>query len=125
MPSSPSARTNTPRIELHEAYPEYLWYPQVLGNVSHSSEYVAAKYANFKGTKEKEDAFLRTTLLKEGLGVVDISDAEVKKLKANKAGSQPIFSDIISRRAQIGWSTHGHSGVDVCFLPFPFLTRRA
>lgn len=92
----------------------------MLGNVSHSSDYVAAKYSDFSGTKKEEDAFLRTTLLKEALGVVDISDAEVKKLKANKAtGSQPIFSDIISRRAQIGWSTHGHSGVDVCFPPFP------
>ena len=24
-----------------------------------------------------------------------------------------IFADIISRRAQVGWSTHGHSAVDV------------
>ena len=24
-----------------------------------------------------------------------------------------VFADIISRRAQVGWSTHGHSAVDV------------
>lgn len=29
------------------------------------------------------------------------------------------FADMISRRAQIGWSTHGHSAVDVNIYAYP------
>ncbi|KAI5813633.1 alkaline-phosphatase-like protein [Pyronema omphalodes] len=100
--------------QLHDTYPEYLWYPQVLGNASHSSEYLAARYREYTGTGgKKEDEFLKTELLEKGFGVHDVSDEEIEKLKAHKAGADWVFADIISRRAQIGWSTHGHSGVDV------------
>jgi len=36
--------------QLHESYPEYLWYPQVLGNASSSSEYLENAYRNYKGS---------------------------------------------------------------------------
>lgn len=84
---------------------------------------MAAKYRDFKGSGSNEDEFLRTTLLKEGFGVVDISDAEIEKLKAHKNATDWVFADIISRRAQIGWSTHGHSGVDVCSPNVPQIPK--
>lgn len=99
--------------QLHETYPEYLWYPQVLANATHSSEYLALKYRDFVGAGEGEETFLRTTLLEEGFGVYDVSEAEIEALRVHKIAADWVFADIISKRAQIGWSTHGHSGVDV------------
>jgi alkaline phosphatase len=89
-----------------------LWYPQVLANASHSSEYLAAQYKDFDG-KGSEDKFLRKTLIEDGFGILDATDDEVEKIKTHKDGAAWAFADMISRRAQIGWSTHGHSGVDV------------
>lgn len=99
--------------QLHETYPEYLWYPQVLGNSSHSTEHLSSLYQKFEGSKKEEREFIRKTLLKDGLGIEDASDDEIEKLIAHKDWSVWPLSDMISRRAQIGWSTHGHSGVDV------------
>jgi len=101
--------------QIHETYPDYLWYPEVLANASHSSAYLAAAYRDYDPSTSdtKEDEFIRTTLLKEGSGIVDTTEDEIKALKAHKLDSEWVFSDMLSRRAQIGWSTHGHSGVDV------------
>lgn len=99
--------------QLRPTYPEYLWYPEVLANASSSSEYLAAKYSSFTGSKREEEKFLKKTILIEGLGVHDASEDEIAALKVTKANSAWVLADIISRRAQVGWSTHGHSGVDV------------
>lgn len=65
----------------------------------------------------KDDAayrrFVKKDLVEEGLGVMDASDEEIDRIIDNPALSAYTFADIISRRAQIGWSTHGHSAVDV------------
>jgi alkaline phosphatase len=52
-------------------------------------------------------------LVQNGLGIRDASDAEIQSLLDQPLLSVYTFADIISRRAQIGWSTHGHSAVDV------------
>jgi alkaline phosphatase len=57
--------------------------------------------------------FVKKELVEEGLGVMDASDEEIDLIISNPALSAYAFADIISRRAQIGWSTHGHSAVDV------------
>ncbi|KAL8283576.1 hypothetical protein RQP46_005679 [Phenoliferia psychrophenolica] len=78
--------------QLTSAYPEYAWYPDAVANVTHSAEWLgAAVVANPTATRE----WLRTEVFGQGLGIEDVTEAE------------------ISRRAQIGWSTAGHSGVDV------------
>ena len=54
-------------------------------------------------------------LLEEGLGVYDASDEEVDRLVDHPEAwpASYAFADIISRRAQVGWTTHGHSALDV------------
>ncbi|CUS09911.1 unnamed protein product [Tuber aestivum] len=101
--------------QLHEDYPEYLWYPEVLANASSSSEYLAAQYARYEGPADQEDDYIRDTILFKGLGVHDASDDEIKAIKDHKADDDSawLLADLISRRAQVGWTTHGHSGVDV------------
>src|SRR3569623_658329 len=66
--------------QLGPEYPKYLWLPGVLGNAKHSAEYVDAKlteYASGVGADAKDSdkrEYIRDTLLKEYLGVTDVSD---------------------------------------------------
>ncbi|KAJ5684399.1 Repressible alkaline phosphatase [Penicillium maclennaniae] len=107
--------------QLHKSYPMYLWLPGSLAKSKHSSEYAGAKlneYLSGTGKDDKESKqrdYIRKTLLEEDLGVTDATDEEVERLLHPDPQVWPsyVFADIVSRRAQIGWSTHGHSAVDV------------
>lgn len=104
--------------QLHKSYPEYLWLPEVLDKASHSAEFLAAKFNEYLAGPGKDDkdsakeAWVRKNLLKDGLGITDASDAELKALlhPEPEVGPSYVFADMISRRAQVGWTTHGHSG---------------
>lgn len=52
-------------------------------------------------------------LVQDGLGIMNASDEELQLLLEAPQRSVYYFADMISRRAQVGWSTHGHSAVDV------------
>lgn len=101
--------------QLRPAYPEYLWLPGVLANASHSSEFLSKnlkEYLSMETSLSKQRKYART-LLEKGLGVTDATDEEVDHLLDPNYQIVPeqVFTDIISRRAQVGWSTHGHSGM--------------
>jgi alkaline phosphatase len=102
--------------QLHKTYPDYLWYPRVLANAKHSSEYAGNKlnaYTSGEGKdkdNKKKATYIRDTILKQDLGITDVSDEEIESLINPDVSTSYIFADMISRRAQIGWSTHGHSG---------------
>ncbi len=106
--------------QLHDAYPEYHWFPDLLVNATHSAENLAAQLDEHVSTHvaASEDAvktWIRAQLIEVGLGIHDATDAEISRL-VNKDDPWPpsyVFADMISRRAQVGWSTHGHSAVDV------------
>jgi len=51
--------------------------------------------------------------VKKGLGISDVSDKEISFIVDHPEIALYSFTDMVSRRAQIGWTTHGHSGVDV------------
>jgi alkaline phosphatase len=103
--------------QLHTTYPEYKWLPGVLANASHSTEFIDNKLREFLSTETKKNNQQRYVreLLEKGLGITDATDEEIDSIldPNSPISSQYQFADIISRRAQIGWSTHGHSGVDV------------
>ena len=120
--------------QLHNSYPEYHWFPAFLANASHSAEHLAYQLHHHisghesssstslstisnppKHKREDLESYIRSTLFEDGLGIHDASDEEVSRLVDN---SDPwpasyLFADMISRRAQVGWTTHGHSAVDV------------
>ena len=50
--------------------------------------------------------------MQKGLGIFDASDTELILIVNNPPAAVYYFANMISRRAQIGWSTHGHSAVD-------------
>jgi len=105
--------------QIHEAYPMYRWFPEVLANATHSSEWLSAQWHSFLDSssslshKDKETKIAE--LLTSGLGINDYSQEEIDAVIDAKPTWPPsyLFADMISRRAQVGWSTHGHSAVDV------------
>jgi alkaline phosphatase len=52
-------------------------------------------------------------VVKNDLGIHDASDSEISLLVDHPEIAPYTFADMVSRRAQTGWSTHGHSGADV------------
>ncbi|KAH7419338.1 alkaline-phosphatase-like protein [Cadophora sp. MPI-SDFR-AT-0126] len=102
--------------QLHPLYPQYKWLPEVLINASHSAEYLAGRlnsHISQNGKGAKLGKFISEELVRKGLGITDITKKELQLLIENPLLSVYTFADMISRRAQIGWSTHGHSAVDV------------
>lgn len=118
-------------------YPEYRWFPGVLANASHSHPWIAHEYGNYLHKKQglalsppniltddsegpsdeltarSASAFLHDAV-KTHLGIYDATDQEIQKIVDHElVYTGWLLSDMISRRAQTGWSTHGHSGADV------------
>ncbi|KAI7905956.1 alkaline-phosphatase-like protein [Cokeromyces recurvatus] len=94
-------------------YPEYLWYPDVLTKVK-SSTYNLAKM--IKSQKTLTEDYIMSTIFKDHLGIIDGTNAEIIELMKTSTSTKYItqfLADMISIRAQLGWATHGHSGVDV------------
>ncbi|EFW17140.1 hypothetical protein D8B26_003898 [Coccidioides posadasii str. Silveira] len=107
--------------QLHESYPDYKWFPGVLENATHSSEYLETKLYNYLDDegksvpKEEQRAYVRRQFVEKGLGIFDAKNSEIDQLlqAGDPVPAAYVFADMISRRAQIGWSTHGHSAADV------------
>lgn len=97
--------------QLTSAYPEYAWFPEVLHNASNTAEFLSKKISEHDGPVDRD--FIVHDILHHGYGIEDASDHEIDQLVSKRGNHEYILSDIISRRAQVGWSTHGHSGVDV------------
>jgi alkaline phosphatase len=89
------------------------WFPEALVNASNSAEHLARKlYSHVtQGGGNLQDYIIE--LVQSGLGIKDASDDEIKLIVDAPHLSVYYFADMVSRRAQIGWSSHGHSAVDV------------
>jgi alkaline phosphatase len=103
--------------QLHASYPDYAWYPAALANATHSAERLHLEYNNYLSTpplpsKSEIESFLHNAVTK-GLGIADPSSEELALLATAPATALYSFADMVSRRSQTGWSTHGHSAADV------------
>jgi alkaline phosphatase len=107
--------------QLHSTYPDYLWYPGVLANASHSASHTSHEYHRHLDALDgdRDDTFSEdmraylTQLSSKSLGIHDCGEEEINALMEEPEIAAYTFADMISRRAQTGWSTHGHSGADV------------
>ncbi|EPX73130.1 vacuolar membrane alkaline phosphatase [Schizosaccharomyces octosporus yFS286] len=94
-------------------YPEYLWKPEVLERASHSFEYLA------KSIMVHEESGLHSYIenyIFPALGIKKPTRKMVNSLYAAKSNVFELInrmSLIISEQAQIGYTTHGHTAVDV------------
>lgn len=98
-------------------YPDYVWYPEPIINATRSLEFLSnATYYTPREDSGLLETVIREDILNSGLSIKDPSDDIVKDLMAfsrNRTIVEKLLSSLVSRSAQVGWSTHGHSGVDV------------
>ncbi|KAI0554316.1 alkaline-phosphatase-like protein [Xylaria curta] len=106
--------------QVNADYPQYLWYPGVLANATASSEHLARLLQAHIASKSSSTSsisdlkkYINEELVIPGLGISDATDQELTVVAEHPEIAQPAFAQMISLRAQIGWSTHGHSAVDV------------
>lgn len=110
------------------AYPEYRWLPDVLARVQHSTYHVAILLESDAAAHPSDDVALRaaiTATLSATMGITDATTAEldllVALLRTVPYNRQPVLDELglmESLRTELGWSTHGHSAVDVNIYAF-------
>lgn len=95
--------------QISPSYPDYIWYPELLLNAKHSGEFLAKKLAQYKGSDVKD--FIAKEILEKDLGIHDYTQEDVENILTGS--TQDVCNNLVSLRSQTGWSTHGHSQVDV------------
>lgn len=107
--------------QLTSDYPEYLWHPQYLTPVKNSTEVIIPTiYAAADVGEEYLDEYL-DVVFTEYYGLDDVTEEERNNIKFWISSDDPnayyelesSLVDLINVRAQLGWTTHGHSAVDV------------
>lgn len=97
-------------------YPEYIWFPRILEQANHSGEYLTKKLLAFRdGGKKGERSFIKKELFEDGLSINDYTEDDVDAIVSTSDHGKinDKLNDMVSFRAEIGWTTHGHSAVDV------------
>ncbi|KAK1827230.1 alkaline phosphatase [Podospora conica] len=98
--------------------PVYNWHPSVLVRANASSEYlthllVAHVAANPAEPWDELHAWINDELVVKRLGIRDALEVEINAIASSPALAVQAFARMVSLRARLGWSTHGHSAVDV------------
>ena len=91
----------------------YAWQPEVVARVSASAGRIQS--ALRRGDRAPE------AVLADYTGITDLSAEEADRLNRAVGGEgrlDQVLSDLIGRRASIGWTTGGHSAVDVNLYAF-------
>jgi alkaline phosphatase len=98
--------------------PVYNWHASVLAKANASAEHVTALLRKHVSLGEDESIlalkdWINNQIVIPLLGIRNALDSELHALASDPDSSLYVFSGMVSRRARIGWSTHGHSAVDV------------
>lgn len=120
-------------------------YPDALANATHSTPYLGDRLVSEYPSATRD--WVVSELFEKGLGITDATSGEVDRVwqqrqdayRANLALADAVRFPLrastceprtdyarlsqISRRAQVGWSTAGHSGVDVNLYAFGCVQR--
>lgn len=104
--------------QITKSYPDYLWKPEVLKRVKHSAAYLGQKLAKFGSEKHRSKRKLIKYIEEEilgpgGLDIEDIYPNETSRVLRHWRNAKIVLANIVSKRAQIGWATQGHSAVEV------------
>ncbi|KAF9192775.1 hypothetical protein BGZ51_004943 [Haplosporangium sp. Z 767] len=109
-------------------YPDYLWRPEVIDRAKVSTEIltqnlIAFHFANRPSAdwdqesyRQRAAQFVRKEILEQGLGITDATNEEIKFLSNPDIIPNDMLRFLghaISRRANLGWTTMGHTGIDV------------
>ncbi|KAG0278490.1 hypothetical protein BGZ96_002360 [Linnemannia gamsii] len=103
-------------------YPGYFWNPEVIDRANASTEFLTRQIYAYSTQAERtpnqkeREQFVKTQIFDQGLGIMDPTLEEIAYL-ANKDADYskipPFLGHAISRRAKLGWTTLGYTGVDV------------
>jgi alkaline phosphatase len=109
---------SNPHLEAPGELPVYNWYPTVLAKANASAEYCSFLLQQHIATSPPDSKrslinWINEELVIRRLGITDAHEAELTALATYPEAATTIFSRMVSERAHIGWSTHGHSAVDV------------
>ncbi|KAJ1967120.1 vacuolar alkaline phosphatase [Dispira parvispora] len=98
--------------QLNSTYPDYLWHPSVLQPVQRSMEQITLDLLNL--SSRDRTRFVKKSVL-NWMGVKDATQDEVQRLVDVTDYYELLehLTEMLSRRALVGWTTHGHTGVDV------------
>jgi len=116
--------------QLNASYPDYEWYPKVIQRIHNSTHVAAAAILEHKAVNSSDlERFVRSSVLDDGFGITDCTSVEMHTLleEANDGDAMEIMNtlgDMASRRALLGWTTHGHTGVDVNLYAFGVNSER-
>jgi len=91
---------------------EYVWYPDVILRVNASAEWMVTEI-------KKNNRTIRDVVTQYALP--DLADSELAYIQSNTASSDLLrwsIGKVVADRAHVGWTTHGHSGVDVDLYAF-------
>ena len=109
-------------------YPTYAWFPDALSRATHSSEFLAMQLINFCASKpapseEEKGNFIDAAVFRGGLGVHDATHREAQEVKeaadrGDSSSLKKLLGFMLSSRANLGWTTHGHTGVDVMLYAY-------
>ncbi|KAI8319233.1 alkaline phosphatase-like protein [Martensiomyces pterosporus] len=91
----------------------YKWYPTVLQKVKRTSSAICSDLKSATNPSVRSD-LVTTTVLPNWLGIPDYTAAERDEIvNADSSNCVKRVSKIVSKRALLGWTTGGHTGVDV------------
>lgn len=102
---------------MNATFPEYLWYPDRLVGVKRSGEFISREF--MAQPFEKREEFL-LKIFDDWLGMKP-SDEDIKYLLRPDIIMTEVdyyLGKVVSDHAGLGWSTHGHSAVDVNLYSF-------
>ncbi|CAO3695212.1 unnamed protein product [Umbelopsis ramanniana] len=97
-------------------YPEYKWEPAVIKRVNRSAELLARQLIAHESFKPN---YVKDYIIEQGLGITDATDDEIAYLEKwqeknlTSSNIEEYLANMVSVRALIGWTTHGHTAVDV------------
>jgi alkaline phosphatase len=120
-----------------EKNPDYVWFPEPIINATRSIEFLAnqtyveavanAKEVQAGGTAIDMASFIRSEILQRGLGMTEFNEDLVREICAasrNRTIIEKLLSISVSQASQVGWSTHGHSGVDVNLYAYGYKSEQ-
>ncbi|KAL1874378.1 hypothetical protein VTK73DRAFT_404 [Phialemonium thermophilum] len=98
--------------------PVYNWNPSVLAKVNASSERLASllqEHVKSTGNESKSELknWINESLVIPHLGIKNARDSELDAIASHPDVAVTAFAHMVSSRARIGWSSHGHSAIDV------------
>ncbi|KAK3368147.1 alkaline phosphatase-like protein [Podospora didyma] len=98
--------------------PVYNWHPSILARAEASSEHLALLLEEHLLAFQDESPedlreWINNDLVVKRLGIQNALEVEINALASNPIAATTLFARMVSIRARVGWSTHGHSAVDV------------